>query len=241
MRNGGRPDGSLFDPWLRVHEQAGAESLGVAPASMQVTGTVAEWKGWTDMAFPGSGRYVVPGALVPVEIDLELNEGVYVEPNFWMSHSCAADRSPKRRIGRVADATCHGRSGGQTYPIGFTLTVAVAVGCSGVLGAGSLTAPAGSATDARLATPQAPSLQSTRAAIVDTATASAATDRRRHRLPAPRSRPASRRPALVAPAVAPVVAPCPPPPPPPCGCGGKLLCPDQPVAIICPPPCPPAL
>jgi GNAT superfamily N-acetyltransferase len=85
-----RPDGSLFDPWLRVHEQAGAESLGVAPASMHVTGTVAEWKGWTDMAFPGSGRYVVPGAHVPVEVDLELNQGAYVEPNFWMSHSCAA-------------------------------------------------------------------------------------------------------------------------------------------------------
>ena len=85
-----QPDGSLFDPWLRVHEQAGAESLGVAPASMQVKGTVAEWKGWTDMAFPGSGRYVVPGALEPVDIDLELNQGVYVEPNFWMSHSCAS-------------------------------------------------------------------------------------------------------------------------------------------------------
>src|SRR5207248_3077865 len=37
-----RPDGSLFDPWLRVHEQTGAESLGVAPASMHVAGTVAE-------------------------------------------------------------------------------------------------------------------------------------------------------------------------------------------------------
>jgi GNAT superfamily N-acetyltransferase len=84
-----RPDGSLFDPWLRVHERAGAESLGVAPASMQVIGTVAEWKGWTDMSFPGSGRYVVPGAHAPVDIDLESNQGVYVEPNFWMSHSRA--------------------------------------------------------------------------------------------------------------------------------------------------------
>lgn len=88
-----RPDGSLFDPWLRVHEEAGAASVGVAPASMQVTGTVAEWKGWTDMAFPGSGGYVVPGALVPVDINLELNQGVYVEPNLWMSHSCAPERA----------------------------------------------------------------------------------------------------------------------------------------------------
>ena len=30
--------------------------------------------------------YVVPGALVPVEIDRERDEGLYVEPNVWMVH-----------------------------------------------------------------------------------------------------------------------------------------------------------
>ena len=38
---------------------------------MVVTGTVAEWEEWTEMALPESGAYVVPGALVPVEIDRE--------------------------------------------------------------------------------------------------------------------------------------------------------------------------
>ena len=28
----------------------------------------------------------VPGALVPVEIDREREEGLYVEPNVWMVH-----------------------------------------------------------------------------------------------------------------------------------------------------------
>ena len=44
---------------------------------MRVTGTVAEWEEWTELAFPESGAYVVPGALVPVELDRERDEGLY--------------------------------------------------------------------------------------------------------------------------------------------------------------------
>ena len=81
-----REDGLLLDPWLRVHERAGAQLVRVAPRSMRITGTVAQWQEWTGMAFPDSGTYVVPGALVPVEVDVERDEGVYVEPNVWMHH-----------------------------------------------------------------------------------------------------------------------------------------------------------
>lgn len=81
-----RADGALFDPWLRTHERAGAVGAGVAPSSMTVQGTVADWEGWTGLPMPESGSYVVPGALVPVEIDRERDEGLYVEPNFWMVH-----------------------------------------------------------------------------------------------------------------------------------------------------------
>jgi hypothetical protein len=81
-----RADGLLFDPWLRTHERLGAEIVAMAPASMTVAGTVADWEEWTGMAFPESGAYVVPEALVPVDIDRERDEGVYVEPNVWMRH-----------------------------------------------------------------------------------------------------------------------------------------------------------
>ena len=81
-----RPDGTHLDPWLRTHERLGADIVKVAPESMRVTGTVAEWEEWTEMALPESGAYVVPGALVPVEIDRERDEGVYIEPNVWMVH-----------------------------------------------------------------------------------------------------------------------------------------------------------
>jgi hypothetical protein len=39
------------------------------------------------MAFPESGDYIVPGALVPVQIDRERDLGHYVEPNVWMRHA----------------------------------------------------------------------------------------------------------------------------------------------------------
>jgi GNAT superfamily N-acetyltransferase len=82
-----REDGLPFDPWIRLHHRLGAEILAVAPRSLDVRGTVAEWEGWTEMAFPESGDYVVPGALVPVTIDREGDEGRYVEPNVWMRHA----------------------------------------------------------------------------------------------------------------------------------------------------------
>jgi GNAT superfamily N-acetyltransferase len=81
-----RPDGTHLDPWLRTHERLGAEIVKVAPESMRIPGTVGEWEEWTELAFPESGVYVVPGALVPVEIDRERDEGLYVEPNVWMVH-----------------------------------------------------------------------------------------------------------------------------------------------------------
>ena len=82
-----RSDGQLLDAWLRTHEQAGAALIKVAPTSMWISGSIGDWESWTGLRFVDSGRYVVPGALVPVEIDLERGEGVYVEPNVWMHHS----------------------------------------------------------------------------------------------------------------------------------------------------------
>jgi GNAT superfamily N-acetyltransferase len=81
-----RDDSELFDPWLRLHERLGAEIIGVCLGSLVVSGSVAEWEAWTGMTFPDSGPYVVEGALVPVEIDLERDLGRYVEPNVWMRH-----------------------------------------------------------------------------------------------------------------------------------------------------------
>jgi hypothetical protein len=89
-----RQDGTHVDPWLRTHERLGADIVKVAPESMRVSGTVAEWEEWTEMALPESGAYVVPGALAPIEIDRERDKGLYLEPNVWMVHSLAQAGEP---------------------------------------------------------------------------------------------------------------------------------------------------
>jgi GNAT superfamily N-acetyltransferase len=79
-------DGLPLDPWIRVHARMGAEILRVAPRTIVIEGTVADWERWTDMRFPDSGDYVVPGALQPVVIDRERDHGRYDDPNVWMRH-----------------------------------------------------------------------------------------------------------------------------------------------------------
>jgi GNAT superfamily N-acetyltransferase len=81
-----RDDGLPFDPWVRVHVRAGAKILKVAPVSMMVAGTIAEWSRWTGMLFAESGPTIVPGALSPVHVSLEQDHAVYVEPNLWVHH-----------------------------------------------------------------------------------------------------------------------------------------------------------
>jgi GNAT superfamily N-acetyltransferase len=79
-----REDGMPFDPWIRLHTRLGAEILTLAPRSLDISGSVADWESWTGMHFPQDGDYVVPGALVPVRF--EAGVGRYVEPNVWMRH-----------------------------------------------------------------------------------------------------------------------------------------------------------
>ncbi|WP_345651505.1 hypothetical protein [Streptomyces siamensis] len=82
-----REDGTALDPWIRTHQRLGATLLAAAPASQTMTGTVAEWEGWTGMTFPDSGEYVIPGGLSLLRIDRSADQGVYQEPNVWMRHS----------------------------------------------------------------------------------------------------------------------------------------------------------
>jgi hypothetical protein len=81
-----RDDGKLLDPWMRIHERLGARVATPLPASMRITGSVAEWEGWTGMAFPDSGDYVFPEGLATVHIDRTSDRGNYWEPNVWMVH-----------------------------------------------------------------------------------------------------------------------------------------------------------
>ena len=78
--------GEPFDPWIRVHVREGGRQLHIAPRSVTFRATVSDWEEWTDMQFPETGEYVVPGALAPVSIDREENIGTHEEPGVWFVH-----------------------------------------------------------------------------------------------------------------------------------------------------------
>jgi hypothetical protein len=63
--------GLPLDAWLRVHAKLGGRMVKVCHESKTVRGRRAEWEAWTGMKFPQSGRYVIPGALSPIEMNLK--------------------------------------------------------------------------------------------------------------------------------------------------------------------------
>jgi hypothetical protein len=81
-----REDGLPYDSWVRTHVRAGAQIVKIAPRSMVIAGTIAEWRRWTGFGFTGSGPTIVPGALSPVHVSPEQDHAVYVEPNLWVHH-----------------------------------------------------------------------------------------------------------------------------------------------------------
>jgi GNAT superfamily N-acetyltransferase len=81
-----REDGLPYDAWLRVHVRAGGKIIKVAPRSMVIAGTPAEWRKWTGLPFDRTGPVEVPGALSPVHCHVEHGHAVYVEPNVWVGH-----------------------------------------------------------------------------------------------------------------------------------------------------------
>jgi GNAT superfamily N-acetyltransferase len=80
-------DGLPADSWLRTHLRAGAKIVKIAPYSMTVVGTIADWLRWTGVSFNRTGEVVIAGALAPVMVSLERDHAVYVEPNVWVRYA----------------------------------------------------------------------------------------------------------------------------------------------------------
>lgn len=79
-------DGLSTDPWVRVHQKLGGKIIKPCNKAMYIDGTVSDWEEWTGMKFFKSGKYVVSGALDTIDIDIEKDKGIYIEPNLWMVH-----------------------------------------------------------------------------------------------------------------------------------------------------------
>ncbi|MBX9747995.1 MAG: hypothetical protein K5Q68_00125 [Roseococcus sp.] len=80
-------DGFSVDPWVRTHERAGGRIVKIAPTSMVIPATLAEWRGWTGLELAQSGAVAIEGGLSPLWVSVEQDSAVYVEPNVWIEHS----------------------------------------------------------------------------------------------------------------------------------------------------------
>lgn len=87
-----RDDGLPFDDWIRVHIKLGAKILRICDRSYTINASVKDWENWTGMKFSTSGRHAIPGGLAPLDINLENDAGIYIEPNVWMAHQIAKSR-----------------------------------------------------------------------------------------------------------------------------------------------------
>lgn len=92
-----RPDGSHFDPWIRLHERVGGTIIAAAPRSMVMRAPVADWEAWTGMAFPIDGEYTFPGALATLVVEDGI--GTHVEPNVWLRHVISEGEARPRHAG----------------------------------------------------------------------------------------------------------------------------------------------
>jgi GNAT superfamily N-acetyltransferase len=80
-------EGLSVDPWVRTHERAGGRIVKIAPTSMIIPGSLAEWRRWTGLALAESGAVAIEGGLSPLLVSVEQDSAVYVEPNIWIEHS----------------------------------------------------------------------------------------------------------------------------------------------------------
>jgi GNAT superfamily N-acetyltransferase len=82
-----RADGFPTDPWLRTHFRAGGRLVKIAPYSMTIVGSIADWSRWTGTSFDRSGEVSIAGGLAPIMVSLEQDCAVYVEPNVWVRYA----------------------------------------------------------------------------------------------------------------------------------------------------------
>lgn len=78
-----RADGQPFDPWFRAAWRAGFVPVLGVDRSLNARADLASWVHWLGVEVPGSGPYLVDGAIKPAIVEVERDEGRYREPHLW--------------------------------------------------------------------------------------------------------------------------------------------------------------
>jgi hypothetical protein len=80
-----REDGQPFDPWLRAAWRAGLVPVRGVDRSLVARAPLDAWRRWLGLPVPGSGPYLIDGAIKPAILELERGEGRYREPHLWVA------------------------------------------------------------------------------------------------------------------------------------------------------------
>lgn len=78
-------DGRPFDPWVRAAWTAGLIPVRGVDRSLVARADVASFERWLGVVVPGSGPYLLEGAIKPAIVEVERDEGRYREPHLWMT------------------------------------------------------------------------------------------------------------------------------------------------------------
>ncbi len=76
----------IYDPWIRTHINQGAKYISICENSMNIKGDVKFWESLSDKRINSSGAYFIKGALSPVHISIEKDQGEYREANIWICY-----------------------------------------------------------------------------------------------------------------------------------------------------------
>lgn len=81
--------GEPFDPWFRAAWRSGLWPVRGVDRSFVARAEVADWQRWLGRPVPGSGPYLVPGAIKPAILETERHSGGYREPHLWAAPGAA--------------------------------------------------------------------------------------------------------------------------------------------------------
>jgi GNAT superfamily N-acetyltransferase len=79
-------NGEIYDPWIKMHVNSGAQMVNVCADSIRVQATLGKWREWTGLPLEKSGEQLLPGGLVPLRVDVHNNLATYSEPNVWVRY-----------------------------------------------------------------------------------------------------------------------------------------------------------
>lgn len=88
-------EGAPFDPWFRAAWRHRFHPVRAADRSLVARADLDAWRRWLDVEVPGSGPFLVDGAIKPAILETERDEGRYREPHLWVALPGPADQVPE--------------------------------------------------------------------------------------------------------------------------------------------------